>query len=148
MNQQKKCLFCGRSFFPHPRLGQRQKSCGGNDCKRKQKRLSQQFWQKREHADYQQAQRDWRSQHPDYWKSYRKGHPAYVKRNRTQTRIRKKLRKGGLQKRIDILQVIEKQMKPWKLGPFAKQNRSLAPLLWVYKSRHEHTPHPNQPQAP
>lgn len=40
----RKCLFCGRFFVPDPRVGQRQKVCGRDVCKRKRKRLAHRFW--------------------------------------------------------------------------------------------------------
>src|SRR2546430_8477666 len=43
--------FCRRWFHPHPRLKQRQKTCGRTDCRRKQKRKSDQQW-RTEHAEY------------------------------------------------------------------------------------------------
>jgi hypothetical protein len=52
-----------------------------------------------------------------------------------------------LQKRIDILQVTEKQMEYWSLAHFAKQPRSLIPLLWVYQGTHELTCRPEQPHS-
>jgi transposase len=38
MLPRRRCPFCRRWFHPHPRLKQRQKTCGRTDCRRKQKR--------------------------------------------------------------------------------------------------------------
>lgn len=130
------CPWCSDSFTPHPRLGSRQKCCGQPDCTKKQKNQSHQTWKQKNREDYLQGQKDWRKAHPDYWHTYRLAHPEYTDRNRTQSKVRKALSvaKIGLQKRIDILQVTEKQLVLWSLPRFAKQSRSLTPYLYA-KSR-------------
>lgn len=127
-----KCAFCVVLFKAHPRLKFRQKTCGSSDCKHKQNLLCQRLWKKRERENYRQDQRDWRKDHPDYWKTYRKEHPAYTKRNRIQSKIRWALSRKTLQKKLDILEVSETAMEYWNLPRFAKQTRSLTPLLSVY----------------
>jgi len=77
--------------------------------------------------------RDRLIKNPDYWKKYRRTHPASTELNRIQTRIRKRIRKDGLQTRIDILQPIESKMKFWSLARFANRPRSIFPLLCAYK---------------
>ena len=135
--KEKKCLWCPKKFYPEDRLKERQKSCGSSDCKRKQNLLGQRLWKKREREDYRQDQKDWRRDHPDYWKSYRKEHPKYTERNRIQSRIRWRQSRQTLQKKLDILEVTGKQMKYWNLPRFAKDTRSLVPLLWAYADAHE-----------
>ncbi len=127
------CPWCKRPFFPHPRLGHRQKSCGCPECKKKQKALSQLRWVAKNKKVYKDGQHDWRQNHPDYWKKYRASHPAYVINNRAQSRIRKAfaLSKTGLQKRIDILQLPNNKPNLWNLNRFAKQSRSLFPILFA-----------------
>ncbi len=49
----KKCLFCGRYFKPDPRVGQNQKACFRDCCKRARKQL---------------AQNDWLRRNPDYFR--------------------------------------------------------------------------------
>lgn len=56
----KKCLFCGRYFKPDPRVGQNQKACFRDCCKRARKQL---------------AQNDWLRRNPDYFR----GRYWYVK---------------------------------------------------------------------
>lgn len=136
--RKKQCKWCQKQFSPHPRLKDRQKSCGSNDCKRKQKRLSQRNLQSRDRAAYQLAQRDWRAKNPNYWKTYRKEHPDYTQRNRVQSKLRWQQAQLTLQKRIDILQLAENTIKYWNLLCFAKQPRSIHPLLWAYRAPHEH----------
>jgi hypothetical protein len=43
MLSRRRCPFCRRWFYPHPRLKQRQKTCGRTDCRHKQKRKSNQL---------------------------------------------------------------------------------------------------------
>lgn len=40
----KRCLICGRFFIPDPRVGERQKACRKDSCKRARKRLAQRLW--------------------------------------------------------------------------------------------------------
>lgn len=148
MRSKKKCAWCWQWFDPHPRLKIRQQSCGNPDCKRKQNLLCQRLWKKRERENYRKDQRDWRKDHPDYWKTYRKKHPAYTKRNRIQSKIRSALSRKTLQKKLDILEVSETAMEYWNLPRFAKQTRSLTPLIWAYTGLHELTCGQAQPQAP
>jgi hypothetical protein len=143
----RRCVWCSAWFGPNHRLKDRQKSCGADDCKRKQKQLSQRRWQRRAGEDYRKDQRDWRKDHADYWKTYRDDHPAYAERNRIQSKIRWRLSRQTLQNRIDILEVTEKTMEFWDLPHFAKRPRSICPLLWAYTTPHEFENH-SQPEAP
>ena len=68
----KKCLFCGRFFIPDPRVGDRQKACHREPCKKKRKTT---------------AQRQWCENNPGY---FQERYP-YVK----QWREQKKLSSGG-----------------------------------------------------
>jgi len=113
----------------------KQVSCGQPVCKKKQKNKSHTRWKTNNKAIYNAGQKDWRLSHPDYWKKYRTAHSQYTTNNRQQSKIRKALsiKKTGLQKRIDILQPLEKQMKFWCLRRFAKENRSLTPLLYAIR---------------
>jgi len=59
-------------------------------------------WQKEKLAndnDYRRnqasAQRQWRSRNKDYWRRYRKRHPAYTERNRMGQRERNRQRQTG-----------------------------------------------------
>ena len=132
MIQHHLCPWCRKSFQPHVRLGNRQKSCGNPDCIRKQKNCSHLLWKTKNKKICKQTQQDWNVAHPDYWKHWRSQHPDYVLRNRIQSKIRWRLSRLTLQKRIDILQVTEKQMEYWHFPAFAKHPRSLVPLFWAY----------------
>lgn len=126
------CSWCRLSFVPNPRLGKRQKSCGKPECRKKQKHHSHSRWKSHNRQIYQSGLKDWRVAHPDYWKNYRSSHPHYTANNRQQSKIRKalSLSKIGLQKRIDILQLTDNQKGIWSIARFAKQPRSLIPLIY------------------
>jgi hypothetical protein len=40
----KRCLFCGQFFIPDPRVGDRQKACHREPCKKKRKTVAQRRW--------------------------------------------------------------------------------------------------------
>ena len=82
----KRCLFCGRFFVPDPRVGDRQKACHREPCKKKRKA---------------EAQRQWCENNPGYFQ----GRYPYVK----QWREQKKLSSGGthpgmIQDKISLLE--------------------------------------------
>ena len=92
--QQRRCAACHKHFHPRPQCPE-QAFCSAAACQRERKRR----WQKAKRvrdADYRdndvEANRQWRSRHPDYWRAYRRNHPAYVTRNREQQRERDRAR--------------------------------------------------------
>lgn len=48
------CRICGKWFTPNPRLGKRQKTCGGSECKKK--------WHTKKCAE-------WNKKNPEYFKA-------------------------------------------------------------------------------
>jgi hypothetical protein len=92
MLARRRCPFCHRWFHPHPRLKERQKTCGQAECRQKQK---------------QRFNLQWRTKHPDYFRGayglqkakygtraddkrrYRQQHPDYVRRNAAFVRKRR-----------------------------------------------------------
>jgi hypothetical protein len=84
MLSRRRCPFCRRWFHPHPRLKQRQRTCGRADCRRKQKRKFNQQW-RTEHPDYSRGayplQKEKYGTRSDYKRRYRQQHPDYVQRN-------------------------------------------------------------------
>jgi hypothetical protein len=84
MLRRRRCAFCRRWFHPHPRLKQRQKTCGQPACGREQKRKSNQQWRAR-HPDYFRGayalQKEVHGTRADYKRRYREQHPDYVRRN-------------------------------------------------------------------
>lgn len=72
INKQKRCVYCGRFFYPDPRAGEKQKACFSPECKRKRKREAQEAWKKKNpqclknhYQDYVKA-----------WREKKRGHPA------------------------------------------------------------------------
>ena len=91
------CVSCGGLFQPNPRV-KKQRYCSKPACQRERRRQ----WQKRklaEDEDYRfnqaEAQRRWCERHSGYWRSYRKKHPGYVRRNRELQRKRNRTRVRG-----------------------------------------------------
>lgn len=87
---QGRCGYCGRWFKSKPGKGGRQKTCGGEACRRKHKRVLDRQWRAGEPMWVRARQakvREW-AQARDYWKHYRRDNPEYEERNRSQTRAR------------------------------------------------------------
>ncbi len=88
--EKRRCAACRKLFHPRPQ-SPGQKFCSAAPCQRERKRR----WQRARRAadpDYRdndvQANRQWRSRHPDYWRDYRRQHPQRVIRNREKQRER------------------------------------------------------------
>jgi hypothetical protein len=69
-----------------------QRYCGKKECQRARKRA----WQKEKMAvdpDYranqQECNKAWRDRNPDYWRNYRRSHPAYTEKNRLLQKARR-----------------------------------------------------------
>lgn len=84
MQQRRRCPFCRRWFHPHPRLKQRQKTCGRPACRRQLKRRSNRHWRS-QHPDYFRGayplQKEIYGTRADYKRRYRQQHPDYVRGN-------------------------------------------------------------------
>lgn len=86
------CKHCGVIFTPSRK---NQKYCLNSTCRRERKRK----WQRNKiktDSDYNLAQKEaqaqWRSKHPEYWREYRSQHPQTTERNRQLQRERNKKR--------------------------------------------------------
>lgn len=69
------CHYCGKFFRPNPRLGNRQKSCGKEECKRKRKKESQKNWVSKNSGYFKNRYnetRAWREKNKGYQKEWRK----------------------------------------------------------------------------
>lgn len=51
MAKKRPCKICGQWFYPNPRLGNRQKTCGSAECKRE--------WHKRKCGEWNSKNRDY-----------------------------------------------------------------------------------------
>lgn len=74
MRPLKHCEFCGRFFRPDPRIGDAQRSCFREDCKKKRKRKSHKKWVK-SNPGYYKGRYDntkaWREANPGRQKEWR-----------------------------------------------------------------------------
>lgn len=123
---QHRCGYCGQKFQPHPRLGDRQKTCGREPCRK----THHANYRRRYRAKNVQAEQDIQKKRkeersPDFWKRYRREHPASTARNRANSRLHKQLIKAGLQRQLDIVQLIEPSGQLNQITEFATYNRSL-----------------------
>lgn len=84
MPKRRRCAFCRRLFSPDPRVKERQKTCGRQACRKRQKRSSNERWRS-EHPHYFQGvyshQKAVYGTRAHYKKGYRREHPEYVRRN-------------------------------------------------------------------
>jgi hypothetical protein len=69
-----RCSYCGRFYVPDYRVGERQKSCQSEECRKKRKRESQRRW-KEANPEYYRGRsentRRWRKEHPGYQRLWR-----------------------------------------------------------------------------
>ena len=119
--RQKRCPYCRGLFIPHPKVGQRQKTCGHPFCQKALKRENNVRWRRR-HPDYFRNDyprlKAWLDQHPGYLKHYRANHPEYVQKNRQAKRLRDRRKRL----RVDIQAKIKRQHPIIidKLGDFSR----------------------------
>lgn len=89
MNE-RRCPHCQKLFYPS-RCQQEQIVCSDPGCQRERRsnyRRSKLATDLNYREACRQSARQWRKEHPDYWKQYRQNHPAAVKRNRLQQKSR------------------------------------------------------------
>lgn len=120
------CVSCKKKFHPNPRLGKRQKTCGDESCGQKQRaKYRNQYRKTNEEAErgYEAKRRAARGK--NYWQRYRAEHPESTARNRAGSRLRRKLQKAGLQRQLDIVQLIDPIETLAVVVGFATSHRSL-----------------------
>ena len=89
------CCICSKRFEPHPRLGDRQRTCGGTDCQKQRRRLNARNWRgKHPEADdaaYRRIRRrDRRAYRRQYWATHpkaRQHHATYMRQWRARHRM-------------------------------------------------------------
>jgi hypothetical protein len=121
-----KCSICKIKFYPNIRLKERQKTCMAEACRRDHRSSYQRRWRRRNAAvesEYQEKRS--KSRAKDFWKGFRKSHFESTKRNRILTKIRKRLKREGLQRKLDIVEVVESPLKIISFGEFATRHRSI-----------------------
>jgi hypothetical protein len=76
MSKTKICKYCGKSFTPDPRVGDRQKCCGSPVCKSERKKEADRNWRKKNpeyfKGRYESYLKPWLEKHPGYLKAYRR----------------------------------------------------------------------------
>lgn len=122
----KKCPYCGVKFKANIRVKDRQITCGTKRCRRThharyRRRYRRLNWE--EELGYQKKRKESRPQ--DYWRTYRKRRRQATLKNTFWVMLRKRLYKSGLQRQLDILEVIEIPSRIFMFHKFATSNRSL-----------------------
>jgi hypothetical protein len=121
-----RCAECKEPFRPHPRLGKRQKTCSKKSCQLSYRaRYRKQYRRENALGEIDSQEKSKSSRTPDFWKNYRKDHPVSSERNRAQTRLRKQLRQAGLQRQLDIVQIVDPSGYFDRFQAFATSHRSL-----------------------
>ena len=121
-----RCAECKQSFRPNPRLKSRQETCGKKECQLKHRaRYRRRYRAVYAAADQEYADKAKANRPGDFWKNYRKSHPKSTERNRLNTRLRKQLKRAGLQRQLDIVQVIDPPGYFDLFSGFATSHRSL-----------------------
>jgi len=121
-----RCLECKRKYSPSPRLKLRQKTCGAPDCRRRHRARYRRDYRIRSPEVEQESRKKIRANRPtDFWKTYREEHPSATERNRKLTKLRKRLTRSGLQRQLDIVQVVDPPGYFDLFQGFATSHRSL-----------------------
>lgn len=89
------CCACSKRFEPHPRLGDRQRTCGGADCQKQRRRINSRIWRAKhpeaDDADYRRIRRPDRGAYRrQYWATHRQArqhHAAYMRQWRARHRL-------------------------------------------------------------
>ena len=105
MRSKARCKHCKTLFVPNPRV-KNQRYCGKKACQNA-RRAEWQRQKMKTDPDYRQnqkqAQKDWRSQNPGYWKWYRSKNADYCNRNRKLQKIRDAKRRMRHLAKMDVL---------------------------------------------
>lgn len=123
---QRHCVGCRTLFAPNPRVGDRQKTCGKFTCRKAHRAAFRRAYRNKNHQSEQDIEKKRKnSRGPDFWKKYRRDHPESTARNRANSLLKKRLLKAGLQRQLDIVQLIDPPEKLNSLLEFATSHRSL-----------------------
>jgi hypothetical protein len=86
----------------------RQKTCGELVCVRKHRAKYRRRYRAEDPVLEQESRKKIQESRPKiFWKTYRKEHPTSTERNRKLTKLRKRLAHSGLQRQLDIVQVVD-----------------------------------------
>jgi hypothetical protein len=121
-----RCFECKSWFQPSPRLKLRQKTCREVSCQRRHRARYQRKYRRANPNMERECREKIKSNRPlDFWKNYRTSHPLTTERNRNATKLRKRLRAAGLQRKLDIVQVVDPPGYFDLFQQFATSHRSL-----------------------
>jgi len=144
---ERRCPYCLQTFSPSI-YQPTQTVCSDPGCQR-QRRSDYRRTKLADDPSYRescrQSARQWRKQHPDYWKQYRQAHPSSVERNRQQQSTRD--RKQHLKNLANNIAASDLKPCPatvWVVGAELHQlaNNTSAPAqVWVLEA----LPPPPQP---
>ena len=123
---QRHCVGCRTLFTPNPRVGDRQKTCGKSICRKTHRAAFRRAYRKKNiqsERDIEKKRKE--SRGPDFWKNYRRDHPESTARNQANSMLKKRLLKAGLQRQLDIVQLVDPPEKLNSLTEFATSHRWL-----------------------
>lgn len=120
------CSECKQTFLPHPRLKLRQKTCTLRACQLKHRAR----YRKRYRGENPGTEKEYRdkvkaNRPASFWKQYRKKNPQSSERNRLNAGLRKKLVRAGLQRQLDLVQVLDSPGYFELFVGFATSHRSI-----------------------
>jgi len=120
------CTECKKKFTAHPRLKSRQKTCGSNTCVLAHRaRYRRQYRLKNPEAELHYQEKVKSNRCDNHWRAYRDKHPAGTERNRLGSKLRARLRRQGLQRQLDIVEVVDPPGYFDLFHGFAMSHRSL-----------------------
>src|SRR5579864_4929696 len=137
---ERRCPYCHKSFIAS-KCQPSQTVCGQADCQRRRRssyRRNKIAADQKYREACRQSARQWRKEHPDYWRQYRQAHPASVERNRQQQKSRD--RKQRLTRLANNIPASDLKLCPATvlvLGPelHALANNTSAPVqVWVLEA--------------
>lgn len=92
---ERRCPYCHK-FFIASKCQPSQAVCGQADCQRRRRssyRRNKIAADPKYREACRQSARQWRKEHPEYWRQYRHAHPASVEQNRQQQKSRDRKRR-------------------------------------------------------
>ncbi len=124
VRHQARCHSCKESYQPTPRLGSRQKTCGSVECRRKHRAQYQRLYRRADpEAEEDIREKIKNARPPDFWKTYRATHSKSTERNRKLTNLRMRLKRAGLQRKLDIVEVVDPKGSFDRFHEFATSHR-------------------------
>ena len=120
------CSECKKHFTPSPRLKLRQNTCGERNCllaHRARYRRKYRLVNADSEKEYQEKSKANRP--AGFWKNYREKNLKSTQQNRLNVNLRQGLKRAGLQRQLDIVEVIDSPEYFESFCAFAMSHRSL-----------------------